>query len=252
MAKVTFSNVGTQILGTIEGGEPLGLYKTMHGAKQAVTKAGHTYEKTPKAAPTIEPDGPVQLSDLSLDEMQAMVAEGMEVVKKAPKFLSTWRLKSVKLEDKGVVTNKEGDILGVLKVNYDAGNFVCEDVVDSKGDTVTLGRLMMSLKRGNWASKTDAEREEVKVKQAGFRAKREARNEDRVADKAEVESGEVSLEVSRARNAMARVNGFPRYRELERAAEEGDKEAIAAKAMIDKSCQPRKAVRKGRKTRKAS
>src|SRR5690606_11978584 len=79
-----------------------------------------------------------------------------------------------------------------------------------------------------WSRKSEGERTEIVQKNQN-------RKEDKEAEKVAVESGELDSNVAQARNALARVNGFPRYRELERAAARGDSKAKAVKAMIDKT-----------------
>ena len=205
MAKLDIKPFGNKFSIVDSDGNPFGakLYATERGAKQAISKAGHTYkDDKPKAkAKTGKSKKNAQNRvDMPEDEILALRQDCLD----AAGFKS-----GMSKEEVSACDWAEANRVAV------AGGFSSYYAVKSVARGI------------KWSRKSDAERAEIKNNN-------QTRKADREADKAAVSSGEVTQEIQQARNALARVNGFKRYRELCRAAERGDAHAKAVKALIDK------------------
>jgi len=240
------------------------LYNEERGAKQAVSKhksKNFTYKNTP--APKAEPakakaKAPApkahtvtEVFGHPLDTLNALREKGMILVRAAPKVVGKRDLDSAKKRAKEN-PEKETEIMAGLKrkPDWSAGDQVCAHISDDDGKTVTFGRLLSLLKSVNYKNLTDAEREAKREQQAEYKAKREARVVKREAVKAEREAKveavkaehpapakpELSESERQLRNSVCKVNGFPRWRELQHAAAKPEHprhdEAIAVMGIV--------------------
>lgn len=209
MAKLNINPFGSKFVIVDETGAPFGsnFYNTERGARQAITKAGHTYaevpkaEKPAKAAKPAKATKPVERSNLSEDEILELHKDCLEAA---------------------------GFVTGMTSAQVKACDWKSANSLAKKGGFSHYMALSKVAKGIKWSRKSTGEKAEIVQKQ-------ELRKSDKEADKVAIESGELDSVSAQARNALARVNGFPRYRELCRAAERGDEKAKAAKAMIDRT-----------------
>ena len=206
MAKLNINAFGSMFVIVDDTGKPFGskMYNTERGARQAITKAGHTYTEVPKAVKAPKPakvSKPVERSNLTEDEILELHKDCLE----AAGFVSGMTSKQVK-----------------------ACDWAGANSLAKKGGFSHYMALSKVAKGIKWSRKSTGEKTEIVQKQ-------ETRKADKESDKVAIETGELDAVSAQARNALARVNGFPRYRELCRAAERGDDKAKAAKAMIDRS-----------------
>lgn len=191
------------------------MYPTERGAKQAISKSGHTYAR-PEPAP--KPKAKTGKTAKNKANRVDMPAEDI-----------------LELYDDCLAA--AGYVKGMPHEQFKACDWDEANRVAIAGGFSSYWALKRVVKGVKWSQKPKAEREEIVQKQA-------TRKEDRAAEKAAIASGELDPNMAQARNALARANGFPRYRELARAASRGDARAKSVKMTIDKAVPFAKVVSK--------